>query len=50
MGRLTQAFDYLKKDPSDMSKDYEKFHYTKLTITKDIKKLRRKLKLYRDDK
>ena len=47
MGRATQFFDYLKRNPKDLDTEFIKFNYTHFKITPELKKLRRKLKLYK---
>lgn len=47
MGRATQFFDYLTRQPQDFTLDFVKAHYTHLEITPAIKKIRRKLKLWK---
>ena len=46
MGRLTQYMDYLNRKPENLDQRFIKFNYTHITITPELKKLRRKLKLY----
>lgn len=48
MGRATQFFDYLNRKPENLNSEFKKFNYTHLRITPELKKLRRKLKLYKD--
>ena len=48
MGRATQFFDYLKRKPEELDTGFILFNYTHLKITPELKKLRRKLKLYKD--
>ena len=47
---MTQFFDYLKRSPDEMSSEFIRFHYTHFKITPELKKLRRKLKLYQKTK
>jgi len=42
MGRLTQIFDYLKRDPKKLNKDFIDGHYTHFTIDDRLKEIRRK--------
>jgi len=46
MGRLTQYFDYLNRKPENLDQRFIRFNYTHIKITPELKKLRRKLKLY----
>ena len=46
MGSLTQKFDYLTRKPEDFYPDIGKELYTHFQITPELKKLRRRLKLY----
>ena len=43
---MTQFFDYLKRKPENLDTEFIKFNYTHFRITPELKKLRRKLKLY----
>lgn len=47
MGRITQLFDYLKRDPAEFGKDFVLSNYTHIEITPELKKLRKTLKWYR---
>ena len=44
MGRLTQAFHYLKEEPSKLSKE----QFTHITISEELKTLRKEMKLYKN--
>jgi len=44
MGRITEALKYLKSDPKQLNEIKQGF--THLTITKELKELRKELKLY----
>lgn len=40
MGRATQFFDYLKRKPEELTSQFERFNYSHIRITPEIKKLR----------
>jgi hypothetical protein len=42
MSRLSQFIDYMNVEPSKLDKNYILFNYTDFTITKSMKKARRK--------
>ena len=41
MGRLTQMYDYLNREPEDFSKDFVVGNYTKFTVDTISKRVRR---------
>jgi len=42
MGRVTQLYDYLNRDPKDLTPDFIKANYTHLEITPGLKEKRKK--------
>ena len=48
MGKMTEYFDYLKKDPNDLTRRYIAFNYFHIDIGENEKAVRRDLKLYND--
>ena len=49
MGRATQFFDYLNRKPEELTGQCERFNYSHIRITQELKKLRRELKLYKNE-
>jgi hypothetical protein len=47
MSRLTQIIDYLNREPKELNLDYIKSNYTHLTISDELKKIRKEKKLYK---
>ena len=47
MGKLTEYFDYLNREPKTLTSDFIAFNYTHISIGPEEKKLRRELKLYK---
>ena len=47
MGKLTECFDYLAREPKTLTNDFISFNYTHINIGPEEKKLRRELKLYK---
>ena len=48
MGTLTQVEDYLRRKPLELTQEFIKENYSHITISPELKKLRRELKLYRE--
>lgn len=42
MGRITEYFDYINQ-PKEISVEYDMLNYTHITVTDDLKKLRKKV-------
>ena len=44
MGRMSQYFDYLSRQPEDFYKEISAYKYTHISLTPDVKKLRKSLR------
>lgn len=42
MGRLSEYFDYINKE-KEISAEYDMLNYTHITVTDELKKLRKKI-------
>ena len=47
MGKLSEYYDYLQRDPSDIDYRFIRFTYSHITVGEAEKKLRRQLRWYK---